>query len=345
MEEGSALYNKNIYKYDEMKRAEHMAVRTSVGWYYWTHQLLEVCGPDAAAFLDHLYANPISNLKIGRERYTTMLSESAEILDDVVIFRFAEDRFWVSTLFLKKLVRWMDAHKENADVSYRDVTPEHDMYALQGPRSLELANLVLDQPVDDLKFFSFRENSIDGITVLVNRAGFTGEKVGYEIYIAPEHQQMLEEKLSKNAATLGGRQVTDFQIMAWTLPTEKGFYYMRDLMHTNPLEVGLDKSIGWEKEFIGKEALLKIKESGVQHTMYGFTMEDADVRIQGKDLGGPGTPVLKNSEEIGRVSKFNYSYVLDKPIGYIYVNAGSVAEGDSISIRGSQATVCKTSFV
>lgn len=339
------MYNKNIYKYDEMKRAEHMAVRTTVGWYYWTHQLLEVCGPDAAAFLDRLYANPIANLKIGRERYTTMLSESAEILDDVVIFRLAEDRFWVSTLFLKKLVRWMDAQKNGADVSYRDVTPEHDMYALQGPRALELADLVLDAPVDTLKFFSFAENSVDGIPVLVNRAGFTGEKIGYEIYIAPEHQQLLEEKLAKNAVALGGRQVTDFQIMAWTLPTEKGFYYMRDLMHTNPLEVGLDKNIGWDKAFIGKEALLQIKASGIRNQMFGFTMEDADVRIQGKDLGGPGAPVLKDGEEIGRVSKFNYSFVLDKPIGYIYVKAGSVSEGDTVTIRGSQALVCKTTFI
>ncbi len=84
------MYNKNVYKYDEMKRKEHMAVRETVGWYYWTHQLLEVNGPDAAAFLDRLYANPIGNLKVGRERYTTMLNEEAEIIDDVVIFRLEE---------------------------------------------------------------------------------------------------------------------------------------------------------------------------------------------------------------------------------------------------------------
>lgn len=56
----------NVYKYDEMKRAEHMAVRTTVGWYLWTHNILEVTGRDAAAFLDKIYANPIANLKLGR---------------------------------------------------------------------------------------------------------------------------------------------------------------------------------------------------------------------------------------------------------------------------------------
>ena len=67
------MYAKNVYKYDESKRREHMAVRTTVGWYLWTHQLIEVKGKDAAVFLDLIFANPIATLKVGRERYTTML--------------------------------------------------------------------------------------------------------------------------------------------------------------------------------------------------------------------------------------------------------------------------------
>lgn len=120
---------------------------------------------------------------------------------------------------------------------------------------------------------------------------------------------------------------------------------MRDLMHTNPLEVGLDVGIGWNKDFIGKEALLKIKKEGPKHIMVGFTMEEADVRVNGKDLGGPGTPVIKDGEEVGRVSKCNYSYVLDKPIGYIYAETGKVAKGDTVTINGAQAVICDTVFV
>ena len=69
---------KNIFKYDDMKRGEHMAVRKTVGWYYWTHQILEITGPDVTAFLD-------ASLSVGRDRYTTMLNENGEIIDDVVI--------------------------------------------------------------------------------------------------------------------------------------------------------------------------------------------------------------------------------------------------------------------
>ena len=75
--------NKNIFKYDDMKRSEHMAVRNNVGWYFWTHQLIEVTGPDVVPFLDYLYTGNIASLAVGRDRYTTMLNEQGEIIDDV----------------------------------------------------------------------------------------------------------------------------------------------------------------------------------------------------------------------------------------------------------------------
>ena len=124
----------NVYSHDEMKRAEHMAVRTTAGWYLFTHQLIEVQGEDATAFLDYLYANPIGNLKITRARYTTMLDENGLIRDDVVIFRMDENRYWVSTLYTRKVLPWYDSHKAGFSVTYRDITPEWDMYSIQGPR-------------------------------------------------------------------------------------------------------------------------------------------------------------------------------------------------------------------
>ena len=95
---------KNIYKYDDMKRSEHMAVRNTAGWYLWTHELMEVRGADAAAFLDYVCANPIANLAVGRERYTTMLDESAEIIDDVVVFRMAEELFWYQYMHFRQVL-------------------------------------------------------------------------------------------------------------------------------------------------------------------------------------------------------------------------------------------------
>lgn len=339
------MYNQNVYKYDDMKRAEHMAVRETVGWYYFTHQLMEVTGPDATAFLDKMVANPIANLGVHRDRYTTMLDHQGNIFDDVVVMRLGEERYWVSTLYVQKMKYWFDANKGDLDVTYEDVTKQYEMFSVQGPKSKELLNNILENNVDDMKFFSTAENVLDGIPCPINRGGFTGEKLGYEIYVAPEYYEAVNEKLRPAAKALGGREVTEFQVMVLTLPAEKGFYLMRDLLHRNPFEVGLDRGIGWDKEFVGKEALMAIREAGAAYEMLGFTVEKADVQISHKCFGGPGEAVMLGDVEIGRVSKFTYSYVLEKNIGYALVRKGSVAKGDHVCIHGEDAVICDKVFI
>lgn len=338
--------SKNVYKYDDMKRSEHMAVRNTVGWYLWTHQLLEVTGSDATAFLDYIFPNNIANLSVGRERYTVMLDDNAEIIDDVVVFRVKENTYWISTLFIFDLIKWLNAKKGDRNVSYQNITDSQVMFAVQGPKALEMVNSLVEQPVDDLKFFAFRENKIDGKQVLINRAGFTGEKYGYEIYIAADEYDFMMEKLDAAAKALGGQEVTDIQIMAWTLPTEAGYFYMRDLRHCNPIEAELDKGINWAKDFVGKEVLLKIKEEGPTREFVGFTMDDPDTRVIGKNTGGPGHPVTVDGEEIGRVSKITYSYVQEKVAGYLLVKKGSVKIGDHVTLKGEHdAVITQKSFL
>ncbi|MBQ3338756.1 MAG: aminomethyltransferase family protein [Atopobiaceae bacterium] len=338
--------NKNVYKYDDMKRSEHMAMRTTAGWYLWTHQLIEVTCEDATVFLAWLYTAPIKNLAVGRDRYTTMLNADAEIIDDVVIMRMGEQRYWISTLFKYKLLDWLRGHKKESRVEWKDITDEWHMFTIQGPNSKDMVNALVENPIDDLKFFSFADNAIDGVPVIVNRAGFTGEKFGYEIYLAKDKYAWMVDKLKETAPKFGAKQVTEFQIMAWTLPTEAGYYYMRDLLYTNPLEVGLDKGIDWDKKFIGKKALLKVKEAGPAREMVGFTLEEADVRINGKDQGAPGSVVTLDGEEIGRVSKFNYSFVQEKPVGYLLVDKGSVKIGDHVTINHRyDAVICEKKFL
>lgn len=336
---------RNIYKYDDAKRKEHMAVRKHVGWYLWTHQLVEVQGEDAQEFLDLLCTKMIATLKVGKERYTTILDENAEIIDDVVVFRLEEQKYWVSTLFAGALIRWMAAHQGEKKVTFADVTAQYQMYAVQGPESTEMVNRLVKNPVDELKFFSFEDNQIEELPVMINRAGFTGEKKGYEIYVAADQADRMEELLHEVGDAMGAVEVTEFQIMAWTLPTEAGFYYMRDLRHTNPMEVGMKKGIGWEKEFIGKEALLKIKEEGPAREMVGFTVDEPDIYIQGRHLGGPGQAVLINGEEVGRVYKIVYGYVKEKNIGYILARKNALKPGDKIKIHGYEAEITEKYFL
>jgi aminomethyltransferase len=339
------MSGKNIYKYDDMKRKEHMAVRTTVGWYLFTHQLVEVTGKDAAAFLDLIYTSPIGNLQVGGARYTTMLNEDAEIIDDVVVFRIEEQKFWISTLFATKLIAWLGKNKGDYQVEFTNITDQYHMYAIQGPNSKDLLNAMVEQSVDDQKFFTIRDNKIDGIPVKINRGGFTGEKFGYEVYVAPADMAAVEAKIREYGEPLGAVEVTDFQIIAWTLPTEAGFYYLRDLLHTNPLECGLDRGIDWDKDFIGKEALLKIKAEGPKREMVGYTIDEDDIHLNAKDLGGPGNPVMLDGEEVGRVSKYNFSFVNEKNIGYILAEKGVLKPGDHVTIKSYDAVITEKYFL
>ena len=310
---------KNIFKDDEWKRAEHMAVRETVGYYLFTHQLMEVTGPDACRFLDYIYPNRISTLKVGRDRYTTMLNEEGEIIDDVVIMRLEEEKYWVSTLYGTKCDDWFYFHSDGYDIDTSEITEDWHMFSVQGPKSKDVMNGISEGGVEELKFFQHKNDMIAGHEVLINRGGFTGEKFGYEVYCQADDADDVQDVIDAAVKAAGGKEVTEFQVFAWTLPTEAGFYYMRDLNHTNPFEVGLEKNIDWDKDFIGKDALLKVRENGPEREMVGFEVcdENQNFYIQAKQYGGPGEAVYVDGEEVGRVSKLVYSYVKNVNNGYI----------------------------
>jgi len=328
-----------------MRRAQHGAVRDTAGWYYFTHHLIEVAGEEAAVFLDKMFANPIGNLNIGRARYTTMLNEDGRILDDGVVFRLEENKYWYSTLFAQKVIPWFDVHKGEAKVKYRKITDEVDMYAVQGPKSKDLVNSIVEENVDAMKFFSIADNKIGNIKVKIARAGFTGEKLGYEIYVAPKNRAVIEEMLAKNEAAFGAKRVTDVPVMVWTLPAEKGLCLMSDLAWVNPIEAGLDKGISWDKDFIGKEALEKVREEGPKLEILGFTLENDNVHITSRNMSGQASSVMKDGEEIGKVTMFTYGYTIGKSIGYVVVERAKAKIGDKVMIHGNEAVLTERCFV
>ena len=336
---------KSVYKYDDGKRAEHDAVRTTVGWYYFTHWLLEVTGPDAARFLDWIYASPIANLDVGRARYTLMLHEDGKIWDDVVVFRLGADRFWVSTLYMRRLLPWLDAHKGDFDVAYQDITSEWHMYSVQGPKSPEVLNELVENCVDDMRFFDIRDNAINGMPVKIARAGFTGEKYGYEVYVGSADFKTIGKTLKATAAKHGGREVREFQVMVWTLPTEKGYSLMSDIGRMTPFEAGLASGISWSRNFIGKETLEAIKDVPPARTILGCILDEDDVHVEDRAKGGAGSLVYLNDEAVGRVAKVTYGYTCDKTIGYVIVNSKKAHVGDRVIMNGYWATLTDRVFV
>lgn len=324
---------------DPAIRAQHEAVRNTVGWYCWTHFLLEVTGTDATAFLDKIYVSFIAKTKVGRAKYTTMLNEDGIIIDDVIVFHIEEDKYWISTLHLNnKLIPWLDGHKGEYNVAYEDITGMTEMYAVQGPKSKDLLNAFLAENVDDQKFFTIRDNKIDDVPVKVARNGYSGEW-GYEIYFAPEYVEFVKAKLAECGKAFGAVEVTEFQVKAWSLASEKGYNLMSDLRGTNPFEAGFEDAIDWSKDFIGKDALEKVKAEGPKRQLLGFIVDDENVQIEGMNRGSFGAVVKVNGEEAGRVTKYVYSYTLGKSIGFALVDRAKAKVGDRVTISGYAATL------
>jgi len=340
---------KNTFKDDDWKRSEHMAVRENVGYYLFTHQLMEVSGPDAQRFLDWICPNNIASLKVNRDRYTTILNEEGTIIDDVVVMRMDEEKYWVSTLYATNLDDWIYYHSDDFDIDFSEITEDWHMFSIQGPKSKDVMNKLVEGGVEDLRFFANASAVINGMDVIINRGGFTGEKFGYEVYCTPDDADAVQDLIDAAVKEAGGREVTEFQVFAWTLPTEAGFYYMRDLNGTNPFEVGLEKNINWDKDFIGKEALLKIKEEGPAREMVGFEIcdENEDYYIRSKQYGGPGEPVYieGEDEEVGRVGKLVYSYVKNVNNGYILAKKDKLHIGDRITIHGTKCVITEKNWL
>lgn len=336
---------KNEFKYDSWKRADHEAVRKTAGWYYFTHRLVEVQGDDASKFLDWLCVNDIAGCAVGRAKYTTILNEDGTIIDDVVVFRLEEEKFWVSTLYAAKLIDWMDEHEDDFDVDYDEVTDEWDMYAVQGPKSLEMINMIAAEDVSDQKFFSICDNAIDNVDVKISRAGFTGEKYGYEIYVDPDEGEAIEAKLAEAAEKVGARKITEFQVMVFTLATEAGFNLMTDMRELSPLELEPAPKINWDKDFIGKQALLAAKERPQRFALLGFEVEDESAHIECRNKGGQGSTVYKDGEPVGFVTKYTYSFDQEKCIGYMQVDASKVKVGDCVTVRRYNAVVTEKNWL
>ena len=316
-------------KDNELKRREHEAVRKGVGYYDFTHQVLDVKGKDAAAFLDKVFVNDIKNMKEGYALYTTMLNEDGKIIDDVIVFRLEKYKFLISTLYIDKMIKWFDKFKEGCELQYNDISSKLTMFAIQGPKSKDLVNKIVDKDISKMKFFTIEDNSIGDLDIMVARAGFTGE-LGYELYVESDKKEKLEEKIKTAGEEFGLVNITT-DVIIGSLPGEKGYVLMSDLEGTNPLEVGYGWTVHWDSDFIGKDALLKAK-GNIKRDLFGFEL-DGEAEVEA------GDPVFCDGKEIGKVTKFTYGYTIEKFIGYCLIEKDLAVEGKVVEIKTKSGNV------
>jgi len=267
-----------------------------------------------------------------------MLNEDGIVLDDVIVIHFSDSEFRITTLAIDNMIEWFDKHSADFKVEYNEITDSNMMYAVQGPKSREVLNEILDEDISDLSWFSITKNKIEEAPVNIARAGFTGE-LGYEIYADPKYKNFLEVRLLEAGEPHGIRKINTAAKLS-SLPREKGYVLMSDLDGLNPLEAAMGWSVDWDTDFIGKSALQKAKNEGVKRKLRGFELKDDsdDIKIK------PGATVQLNGKDVGKVTAFTYGYTVEKYIGYALVDRENTDFGDKITVDGSEAELTRRVF-
>lgn len=312
---------------------EHRATRAAIGLFDVSHMgRIELRGSEAVGLLDRVATCPVRKLGIGGMQYALACNERGGILDDLMIYRFAEERYFVcaNASNAVKIDQWL--RKQAAGFSHVDVidrSPEWAQLAVQGPRSRDLMKPLTEAALESLKLRRCIETKVAGIPMGLSRSGYTGE-LGYELYLPADRARDVWETLLHDGASFGikpcGLGCRD------TLRLEMGYpLYGNDLDETtSPLEASLDFAVDLGKgDFIGREAMKRQKVEGVSRKLIGFEL------LQG------GVPrhhqaILCDGEAIGVVTSGNHSPSMNRGIGMGYVQTRFAEAGGKIwiDIRG-----------
>lgn len=322
--------------------AEHRAVRERAGLFDVSHMgEFMVTGPDALALIQKVSVNDAGKIEVGQAQYSAMCFESGCVVDDLLIYRLA-DRYMlvVNAANLDKDLAWIRGHAEGLDVDVRDASDETALLALQGPAARDVLRPLVGVDLDDIRYYRFGEGKVAGASAVISATGYTGED-GFELYLAADDAPELWRKI----LSAGGDQVVPAGLGARdSLRLEVGYpLYGNDLddEHTT-----LESGLGWvtkldKGDFVGREALLRQKEAGLERKLVGLKLEE-------RGFPRPGYPVVSDGDEVGVLTSGTVSPSLGYGIALGYVPVALAAEGTSLQVdaRGRllAATVTRPPF-
>ena len=294
---------------------------------------VEITGPDAFKFTQLLTPRDLSKLAIGQCKYVLITNNEGGILNDPVLLRLAENHFWLS-LADSDILLWAQGVAINSGLNVQIKEPDVSPLQLQGPTSGEIMIKLFGEGIKDLKYYWLREYNLDGIPLIVSRTGWSSE-LGYEIYLRDGTKgNELYEKIMQAGKEHGlqpGHTSSIRRIEGGMLS-----YHADADINTNPFELGLDRLVNLDSDtnFIGKEALKKIKHNGI-------TRKQVGVEIDCKPLTGPNTTfwkLKKNDINIGKVTSAVYSPRLQKNIALAMVSVDQSEIGNEFQVTTNEGT-------
>ena len=288
---------------------------------------VQITGPDAARFVQHLTPRDLSTMAVGQCKYALITNADGGILNDPIILRLAENKFWIS-LADSDVLLWAQGVAVHGGFDVDICEPDASPLQLQGPRSLDVMKSLFGEDIATLKYYWLRHLTLDGMELVVSRTGWSSE-LGYEIYLQDGSQgSRLWNKIMAAGEAFGlkpGHTSTIRRIEGGMLS------YHADMdINTNPFELGLDRLVALDAphDFIGKSALQAIRAKGPSRRQVGLI-------IDGAPLAAPNTkfwPVIANKTVIGKVTSAVYSPRLEQNIALAMLGSDAYQIGAEVTV-------------
>jgi aminomethyltransferase len=315
---------------------EHRAVRERVGLFDLSHMgELWVEGQEAAAALDAAVVSAPSRLAVGRAQYSMIVAPDGGILDDLIIYRRADDRFMVVANAGNAAVV-SDALAERL-AGTRAILDDHSLatglVAIQGPRAVDVLRPLTDVDLDAVRYYAIADGTVAGIPAQVARTGYTGED-GFEVFVETDRTAALWDVLLDGVGAAGGLPVglgaRD------TLRLEAGMpLYGNELdRDTTPFDAGLGRVVKFDKpgDFVGRAALEKAAAEGPRRRLVGLVVE-------GRGIARHGYPVHAGERRTGVVTSGTQSPTLGQPIAMASIAAPDGELGTILDVEIRDARV------
>ena len=293
-------------------KEEHEAVRTRAGLFDVSHMgEIDVKGEQALEYLQKMMTNDVSKLKVNGAQYTAMCYDDGGTVDDLLVYKYSEEHYLlvVNAANIEKDFDWLEEHIIEG-VSLNNRSNEMAQLAIQGPKAEVILQRLTNTDLSSIGFFKFQADiMIAGIKTLVSRTGYTGED-GFELYTASEDAPALWKAILSAGEPenilpcgLGARDTLRFE-------AKLALYGQELTKDISPLEAGIGFAVKTSKEadFIGKSALLRQRENGLERKLVGIEMI-------GRGIPRTNYPVYKGDQLIGEVTTGTQSPTLKKNVG------------------------------
>ena len=324
---------------------EHLTVRSGVGVFDVSHMgEFRLKGPKALDLIQLVTSNDASKLSDGKVQYSCLPNDKGGIVDDLLVYRFKEDEYYlvVNASNIQKDWDWIKKHN-SFGVEMLDMSDDMSLLAVQGPKAINTLQKLTDVDLSKMEYYTFTVGTMAGIKdVIISNTGYTGAG-GFEIYVTNRDAEKMWNAVFEAGAEYGikpiGLGARD------TLRLEMGFcLYGNDIDDTtSPIEAGLGWITKFTKDFVNRPAIEAHKTNGVSRKLVGFEMIERGIPRHDYPIADA------NGNIIGKVTSGTQSPSLNKAIGMGYVKTEFSAAGSDIFViirdKPVKASVVKIPFL